>query len=203
MQRQTRTLVLIAVVALVGVGALAMLANRYRGMTPTRSVHDLESAPTPAPEPIPPAAAPADTTLPGGAPATPAEPAATAAPSRAEVEVEAFRAGRCGMRGVADRAPGAMETIYREATNTTEGMNRVPMNPQVLMELRASRMRPLDAANVSAEDYVRIRDAYRKWKAGTPAADLGPYGAAFDRRKAELDACDLGKFEIIDDLLKR
>ena len=36
------------------------------------------------------------------------------------------------------------------------------MNPQVLMELRASRMRPLDAANVSAEDYVRIRDAYRK-----------------------------------------
>lgn len=200
MQRQTRTLILIAVIALVGVTALAMLAGRYRRMAPSKSVHDLPLPAEPAPEPAPEAQA---------APEAPAEAAAPApAPAEADTakiaaEVEAFREARCGMKGVMDRLPIKTETIYREATNTTQGMDRVPMNPQLIIELRITRMKPLDAAGISGARYGRIREAYRRWKAATPSPEDAPYGAEFDRRKADLDPCDLGKYEIIDDLLKR
>ncbi len=122
MRTRVRTLLLLAVVVLVGLSLLAVLAKRYRGMTELRSVEDVVPVPAPAgrgaaapaapepepePEPAPFAetarkAAPADGTgpPPGDAPAPPASYSETGESPEAQPEDPVLEAEAQGFLAV-------------------------------------------------------------------------------------------------------
>ena len=211
MERQTRTLITMGVIAAVGLAALTMLAGRYRKLvpaTPTKSVADLPAAPdlpdpaaaaTASPPPLASPPAEAGSAAPKDAGATKGSSA-----SSIDTDVSSFIAARLALLGVIRSKPLQMESLYREMTGNTQGMFQVKMYPQLIGSMRSARSRALQISGLRWERYQAIRDAYKSWKGGDPGAGGAmEIAAAFERRKADLAAVDLGKFEELDYLLAR
>ncbi len=216
MTRQSRMLLVVGAMALVGVSALAMLANRYSRLQPTRSVADVQPAPAvalPAPTPAQPAEpspapAPADAPIPvaeGSVPpaAAPsaARPAAVvpAEPSAEQRAVEGFVAARRFVREYLDKNETARRQFELELDGKLETQDRNPMYLAKMAGMKLGRGKVLVETGMTEEQYRGVRDAFRVWHDGGDLEDAA-LRAAFEERRAELEPLHLGKLEPLDDL---
>lgn len=208
MTRQTRTLVVIVVIALAGVTTLAWMAQRYKTMVPQKSVRDLDVAPRPAPVPPP---SPVEPEIPPPVEAAPekqealvkaqatAEPAAGADEASAR-DVELFLEVRRALREVVDASPRAVAQLAKDLDEGVEVDKRVPLNMAFLQKYRLRRHAKLEELGLSPERYAAIREGYLSWKAGGARGNSG-LSAALEARRADLESVDLGPAERFDALL--
>jgi hypothetical protein len=191
-----RTILILAAVAIAGFVALAAMAERYRRMTPQRSVLELSSETEPS----------AATAAPGvvEAPAPPEEPAPSplarpeesAAPADADVAaVERFLEVRGAIREYLEgnrRAARTVAAIVEEGQTTSKTR---PADPRFLAGYRGVRADALARAGTSAEEYARVRASFTAWRKGEGKDGLG---AAFAARGEAAALADLGALETVD-----
>lgn len=211
MTRQSRTLILVGVVAVVGVAALGWIANRYRQMAPPLSVADLEEPAAPSPltleeeEESEEAAAaesssPAGTAGPTGPEAgedAPVEPSPTEDP--VVEQVDDFIA----IRKTLLRGFEANPALSQRAVRTDlPRMGKETM--ALLAAVRVKKFGMLGDRDLPPEDYERIRRAFLSWREDEERVEDPSLRAAFEQRREELESADLGPFEDLDiDLTSR
>ena len=208
MSPRFRTLLVLACVAVAGVTALTLLAQRYRNMVPEKSVLELPvdnpQVPRPAEATPPKGDAAPEVAAEGPAapsPAIPTEKAATEAPTLAQpseadrAAVQVFLDVRTALQGMIAHREYAARVLAAELVNEQTNFAKVPMNQQFLGAFRATRQDVLEKAGMAPDAYVRIRDAYAAWGEGKQKGGLG---AAFSERAEEARKASLGGLEPLD-----
>jgi hypothetical protein len=182
--RQSRTLLLLAVVAVLGLTALAMMAQRYGRIASQRvpPAGPAIEAPKALPQPMP---------APDLQP--PVEERATS-DGLAQRQVQAFLSVREAIQGIMDKHPAAMRSMLAELEGRT-GTGKVKMHPEAILGLRTAKEKALASAGISREVYDRVREAYRARIEGRPAPDPA-LDAALSQRAVE--AASLGSYERLD-----
>lgn len=179
MPGRLRTVLILAALAVVGVTALALLAQRYRGMIPESSVRDLETAPAPAvpasPEPAPdPAPVPE---APKEGPAVEDEKP-SAAPSEADRSgVAGFLEVRAAIRAFVTENRKAARKIAAELARDPASGESVPVDPLFFAGYRLTRDQALRRVGMESAEYERVRAAWAAWRKGEAQGGLA---AAFD-----------------------
>lgn len=203
MSSRLRTALILAAVAIAGFGVLATMAERYRRMTPERSVLDLPSEPAPTAATPPPAAPRPEPAVietpkpPEPAPATPPRtPGERTASADAEVAaMEKFLEVRGAIREFLEGNPKAarrVAEIVEKGETTSAG---VPANPRFLAGFRGARMDALARVGLAAEEYVRVRASFTAWRKGEGSDG---FAAAFAAKGETAARADLGPFEALD-----
>ena len=217
MTRQSRMLLVVGMMALIGVSALAMLANRYSRLEPVKSVEDVvpsravpETRETPAPSP-----AGGEPTAPGSeastaGPATgeptasrtaaePDAPPPAAEPTAAQADVAGFVAARQFVHDFLEKNEEARRQFELELDGKLDTQDRNPMYLAKMASMKLGRGKALVGAGMTEERYRELRDAFRLWHDGGELDDPA-LRAAFEERRAELEALHLGKLEPLDNL---
>ena len=201
MTRQTRTLVIVAAIALVGLVSLGALARRYSQMTPTKSVADLAPGPISnamtrfnPPEPVPPPAEPGPATEDPAAVSGQEPPAAAEDPSGRLVD--AFAGVRADVQAFHKQRPYLAQLWLEEFKGNVSEPAKMK-NFQKLVAFRTAKEKALIREGIDLETYNRVRENYRAWLANTPTPDPA-LGAALESRRARLEEVSLGAYEPID-----
>lgn len=172
MSRQTRLILIMAVIALLAVSALVAIANHYRTMAPGKSVAELDAEPT---------------SRGAATPATDGE---------LEEKLEVFVIGRQTVRAHWENHPYAVASLLGEV-HETEGRDKVFMHNDKMFALRIKRRDALAEHGMDEPEYIEIRAQYRAWAAGDEAVDPA-WKATFDSRPDLVEAADLGDWDPLD-----
>lgn len=87
-----------------------------------------------------------------------------------------------------------LDAFLRVRRALRNAIDRGATGEAVLREIRAEALVQI---GLSGDDYLRIRELYRRWKSGV----AGPADAqlrGLEQRRAELEAVDLGRYEALD-----
>jgi hypothetical protein len=157
-----RALIVIAVMAIVGVSALAWMARRYASIVPQPTGEGL-----------------------GGA-------AAAAGPGAALQEVDAFVAVRRPLKAMVSEDPRGFRQLAGQAAGNPSAGGALNENFVLMTNFRMRRQAQLEATGLKLERYAALRAAYRDWKAGRALADAGLAAAFELRRSvlAEVELGD-------------
>jgi len=190
MNRTIRMLLIVGVFGAVGMVVLSMMLSRYNRMSQeVRSLDQLESE---QPETI------VESLLDSGeeadAPATEAPPR-----TQAEIEVEQFIEIRREIKtlvGQAERNPARW-------VDTTTGTFAPHLEQYAMEELRGlmtqvrlQRLAGCQRVGLDEVSYLRLRDAFRDWRAGNPLDE--ELAAAFAAQDEQVEEFDLGMMEALD-----
>ena len=168
MSRESRLLLIIGVVAVLGVTSLAVIADRYRRVL------------TEAPEP--PRAA---DSLRGDQPLPPSPPSSEDAVAR-------FAAVRKEVRRAVDENAQGITSVVDPATGRLR-----PELSEIIRRIADRKLSMLARVGLSGAEYDRIRRAYLAWLRGEGGGDetLRP---SFESRRAMLEGLELGVLEDLD-----
>lgn len=193
MTRQTRLIVVLLVLSIVGVGSLSFMASQYRKR--------LRAAP---PADSPASASASSTSAKGLRPDLPASPDTAggnaASPSR---RVDCFLAARNAARGVCERYPVKAREVTAALTGDFTGVagKRAGANLDVISSYKIERMQAFTACGMTFDDYAAVRAAWRLWKSGGRPDDRA-LADALDAAKDRAAKADLGEFEPLDEAIK-
>lgn len=172
MTRETRILLVIGVLAVLGVTSLALIADRYRRLlteSPRVSASDNRRRP--------------------GLPLSPAAPSSEDAVTRfAAVRKEVVRAIR-------DKAP-AIETAVDPATGELAADAPEKLGP-VIDHIVERKLTMLTRVGLSGGEYDRIRGAYLAWLGHEDGAEK-TLNRSFEARRSLLEGLQLGPLEELD-----
>ena len=168
MSRQGRTVVVIGIIAVAGIGLLALLANRYGGL--------LSKGET---------AAALEKDAGGGT------------GEGLDRELDVFLAARREIRRNLEAEYGPIEPRRERGKVRHANAVQDQAMFRALVGIRLARDEKLAAAGIPAERYAAIRQAYRLWMDGKKAQDA-VLEAAFDRRADEMLTADLAGYEPFD-----
>jgi hypothetical protein len=117
--------------------------------------------------------------------------------------VEGFLAARAAVKSVMSRYPVKIKQLTAVVTGDFTGVagQRMTSDVDAASTYRIERFNALAAHNLTYDDYVTIRSDWRAWRSGGPVVDRG-LAAAFEARRAELEAAALGPVEALDDAIK-
>lgn len=196
MSSRLRTILILAAVAIAGLAALSTMAERYRRMTPERSVLDLSADAEPSAAAAAPAVAEAPAPLEEAPPPPPESPEEPAAPSEGDVAaVATFLEVRGAIREYVERNPTAARKIAAIVEEGETASKTRPANPRFLAEYRGARVEALARFGMSAEDYARVRASFTAWRKGEGTDGLS---AAFSAKGEAAARADLGLLEALD-----
>lgn len=205
MSRQARTLLLLGIVAVFGLGALAVLAQRYRGIGGARPVATRQAGETRRVVPPMPDPAVARMGTPPGGPSAPSASgdtgSSTAAPETAENaggtlrQVDRFIEVRRELKRTMEKRATVMKSMLAELAGT--GGERTRTTLDTLFELRLTKERAMQAASLTPKDYDEVRTAYRGALAGKAPQDPS-LAAALETRADALAQVSLGDYEPLD-----
>ena len=198
MTRQTRLIVVLLVLSIVGVGSLSFMASQYRKRMATQA---------PAASASPPGstgASEASTSASGLRPDLP--PAAAAAGGDAATpskRVDCFLAARDAARAVCERYPVKAREVTAALTGDFSGVagKRAGANLDMISTYKVERMNAFTACGMSYGDYAAVRAAWKTWKSGGRPDDQA-LAAALDAAKDRAAKADLGEFEPLDAAIK-
>jgi hypothetical protein len=191
MTREKRLIVSVVAIGLVGIAALGVLARQLGSRVPSKSVHDLPPAESPAPMPDLPAAAVATAAAP--------KPAAPLTPARL---VDGFLAGRKAVAALVARSPLKFKKIDAELSGDYASMKGVRTGIEVdaMATYKVERYEALAAVGLSEADYASVRASWRTWKSGGTVEPA--LHDEFEKRRDALAAAELGPYERLDEELK-
>jgi hypothetical protein len=206
MTRQSRTILIMAVMSVVAVAVLVILARRYGRLFPSRGpeFRTLPASAAPSSEPTP----PTDPQFPSevfgiespppvNSP-TPAAAAPTPKPADEGVsEVDGFFAARRAIKDVVEQNYGPVKARKEHAPVPHARLMEDTYLMSIALEIRKRRDKALESAKMPLRRYKVFRDAYHEWIEGRPPKDAA-IGAAFDGRRAEADTFDLGPYDPLD-----
>lgn len=162
MTRQSRMIIIIAVMALVGVVVLGFLARKYH-------------------EKLQPEAAQESPVVSRSAETTDLDP-----------KIQGFLAGRKAVLAFLDENPPAKDSLCAEIRNDTADRDQVKMYNSVLWNLRVKRNLAASAQGLDEAGYAEVREYYRLWRSGDATLDGAWKAALDAREKdlAEIDMGD-------------
>lgn len=201
MSSRLRTILILAAVAIAGFAALSTMAERYRRMTPERSVLDLP-AETEASAATAAAAVPAPTVVEApappeeAAPPRPESPEEPTSPTAGDLAaVETFLEVRGAIRQYLEGNPRAARTVAAIVKEGETSSKTRPADPRFLAGYRGARLDALARAGMSAEEYARVRASFTAWRKGEGTDRLS---AAFSAKGEAAARADLGLLEALD-----
>lgn len=173
MTRQSRMVLIIGVMAVIGVVVLALIANRYAKLAEKKSVKDLQQA------------------------SAQEEPQAPGSGLPLDRQLEAFAAARSAIQVVLDEFPHSREVLVRDAMGEDVPEADVPSHALVLAKIRFQREKVFEETGLAKADYVRIRDQYRSWRSGEGEI-LPEWKEAFEAAPELAEKADLGRYDLLD-----
>jgi hypothetical protein len=175
MTRQNRLIVILVAIGVLGTGVLVALAHHLRSRLPGPAAHG-----SVATSPV------------GSAVATGREAGA----------VDAYLAGRRASGKVLTENPKnakQLEAVTSGHYDIAKGQ-RMASDVDFAIKYKIARYDALTAAGSSEAEYEAVRTAYRSWKSGGTCAPA--FAGAFESKRADLAAVELGNLEGFDDQVK-
>jgi hypothetical protein len=103
-------------------------------------------------------------------------------------------AARSPQRVQDPRAVDELDAFLRVRRALRNAIDRGATGEAVLREIRAEALVQI---GLSGNDYLRVRELYRRWKSGGAGAANAQL-RGLEQRRAELEAVDLGRYEALD-----
>jgi hypothetical protein len=172
MTRESRLLLIVGLLAILGVTSLALIADRYRRLLTE-----------------PPGASRSDESRRVEFPLPPVAPSSEDAVTR-------FAAVRKEVKRAIDDNSRAIESAVDPATGLLKADAREELN-RVIPRIADRKLSMLARVGLSGEEYDRIRRAYLAWLRGEGGLDEG-LRRSFESRRSRLDELELGALEELD-----